>query len=70
MSATRDELVPDPQCRKELGNINPMSWWRMEFGDGKTKPLPNFPDRYRIRNRNFRKRSEFERFKRSLRVDA
>jgi hypothetical protein len=64
------ELVPDPQCRKELGNMSEMTWWRMEHGQGDTPPMPNFPERFRIRNRNYRMRSQFEHFKHSLKVEA
>lgn len=60
-----DELVPDPQCRKECGRVSAMTWWRWENGE---KPLPEFPDRYRIGNRNYRARRQLEALKSSRKV--
>jgi hypothetical protein len=64
-----DPLIPDPVCRRELG-ISSMTMWRLEFGQPEKNkpPHPNFPDRYTINGRNFRKQSQWEAFKESLRV--
>jgi hypothetical protein len=54
---TPDQLVPDPQVRREL-NINAMRLHRWER-DARL----NFPPKIKIRNHNFRSRKALEDFK-------
>jgi hypothetical protein len=65
------ELVPDPVCQRELG-IGKMTWWRLEFGrrEHNKPPHPDFPARYRLNNRNYRRRDQFERLKESLKTQG
>jgi hypothetical protein len=56
-----DELVPDADVRRELGNISVMSLWRLT-----QQPEANFPKLIKLGSRNYRARSELERFKKRL----
>jgi hypothetical protein len=57
IDGTPDELVPDPQVRREL-NINAMRLHRWE-----RDPRLNFPPKIKIRGHNFRSRKALEDFK-------
>jgi hypothetical protein len=59
-----DELVPDPQVRKELGGISDMTTWRWDR-DPKMAAL-GWPPVERIRSRKFRSRKLLEQFKANL----
>jgi hypothetical protein len=65
--AKSEQLIPDVACRRELG-VGAVTWHRMEHGrkDRSTPAFDNFPDRVKIRNRNYRKRSQWEPFKAKL----
>jgi hypothetical protein len=53
-----DQLVPDPQVRKEFG-VTSMTLWRWDHD-----PTLNFPPATKIRGKNYRFRRQLERFKR------
>jgi hypothetical protein len=57
-----DELVPDPQVRRELGGKSAMTTWRWDHRPGDAPPGWEPP--VRINNRNYRKRSMVEAVKR------
>jgi hypothetical protein len=59
-----DELVPDPQARKELGGVSDMTTWRWDR-DPKMADL-GWPAPVRIRKRKFGPRSQLEAFKANL----
>jgi hypothetical protein len=59
-----DELVPDPQARKELGDISDMTTWRWDR-DPKMAEL-GWPAPIRIRTRKYRPRRQLESFKANL----
>jgi hypothetical protein len=58
-----DELVPDPQVRREL-NISNMSLWRWDR-DPEMSAL-GWPRPIRINKRKYRSRKQFEKFKRAV----
>ena len=53
-----DELVPDPQVARELGNRTLMTIWRYS-----RDPDLGFPPVVKLRGRNYRWRSQLEVFK-------
>jgi hypothetical protein len=59
-----DELVPEPQVRKELGGISEMTTWRWDHN--LEKAPPGWEPPIRIGNRKFRRRSGVETVKSKL----
>ncbi len=55
-----ETFVPDPQVARELG-VTLMTLWRYD-GDDRMAKL-GWPPKIRMRNRNFRSRRLFEKFK-------
>jgi hypothetical protein len=60
-----DQLVPDAQVRRELGNITAMTLFR--WGED---PSLNLPPKIKIYNRNYRSRKLLEAFKALLLAEA
>jgi hypothetical protein len=58
-----DELVPDPQVAREF-SVTAMTLWRWDR-DPELAEL-GWPEKIKIRNRNFRFRSRLERFKSNI----
>jgi hypothetical protein len=56
-----DELVPDPQVRREFGGVSSMTTWRWDR-DPKMVAL-GWPPPIKIQGRNFRSRTRLEAFK-------
>jgi len=67
MAKKSEQLIPDVACRREIG-VGFLTWHRMEHGrkDRDTPAFDNFPDRIKIRNRNYRKLSQWRTFKTKL----
>jgi hypothetical protein len=63
-----DTLVPDPQVRRELGNISEMTTNRWDR-DPRMAEM-GWPPKIKIRERNFRGRRLFEAFKHELAIRA
>jgi hypothetical protein len=61
---TVDELVPDPQVRREFGGISEMTTWRWDR-DPRMVEL-GWPPPVKIRTRKFRPRKQLEAFKANL----
>ena len=59
-----DELVPDPQVRKELGGLSEMTPWRWD--NDPTKAPEGWEPPIRIGNRKFRTRGMVETVKANL----
>ena len=59
-----DELVPDPQVRRELGGIAEMTVWRWD--NGKSKAPKRWTPPIRIGQRKFRTRGMIEAVKTEL----
>jgi hypothetical protein len=57
-----DQLVPDPQVRRELGGISAMTLWRWDRHPDKAPPGWESP--VKIGKRNYRRRSAVEAVKR------
>jgi hypothetical protein len=62
--STVDELVPDPQVRREFGGISEMTTGRWDR-DPKMAEL-GWPPPVKIRTRKFRPRKQLEAFKANL----
>ena len=58
-----DELVPDKQARKECGGVSRMTFYRWE-----RDPELQFPPAVKINKRNYRWRSQLEKFKADLKA--
>lgn len=51
-----DTLIPDPKVARELG-VSAVTLWRWD-----ENPAVDFPPKYKINNRNYRKRSDLDAF--------
>ena len=59
-----DELVPDAQARRELGNVTAMSFWR--YDRHPERAPPGWQPAIKIGSRNYRSRRMLEAVKANL----
>jgi hypothetical protein len=58
-----DELIPDPEVRRELG-VTAMTTWRWDHDA--EMAAQGWPERLVIKKRGYRSRRQFEKFKAAL----
>jgi hypothetical protein len=58
MTERVDQLVPDRQARREVGDVTAMTFHRWDL-----KPELGFPPKIKINGRNYRSRQQLEAFK-------